>query len=153
MLEKKDLIDVREKVQVFFQKMCFSVHVETEFNQSTLSIILSSDEPRLLIGERGRVLGDIQRLFRIILQKGFAEEFYVHVDVNGYKRKKAQYLKELATDVANQVALEKKEKQMEPMSSFERRIVHIELAGRSDVSTESIGNGLDRRVVIKPFLT
>jgi len=60
-------------------------------------------------------------------------------------------LKELAKSVADEVALTKKERILEPMSAYERRIIHLELASRPDVTTESIGKEPKRRVVIKPY--
>ncbi|MCD6402414.1 hypothetical protein J7L36_00985, partial [bacterium] len=76
---------------------------------------------------------------------------YINLDINKYKKKKTEYLKELANSVADQVALTKKEKVLPPMQAFERRIIHLELADRSDVTTESIGKEPERRVVVKPY--
>ncbi|PJA84129.1 MAG: hypothetical protein CO145_02195, partial [Candidatus Nealsonbacteria bacterium CG_4_9_14_3_um_filter_37_13] len=70
---------------------------------------------------------------------------------NGYKKKKLDYLKELARSLADEVALTKKEKNLPPMAAYERRIIHLELAGRSDVTTESIGEEPERRVVVRPY--
>ena len=64
--------------------------------------------------------------------------------------KKIEYLIAAAKDLADQVALTKEEKAFPPMPSFERRIVHAELAQRTDIITESQGDGFDRHIVIKP---
>jgi spoIIIJ-associated protein len=103
-----------------------------------------------LIGERGQTLADIQHLLKIILRKKTEELFYVNVDVNDYKKKKTEYLKELANSVADDVILSKEEKALSPMRAFERRIVHMELAERSGVITESIGERDERKVIVKP---
>jgi len=79
------------------------------------------------------------------------ENFYIDLDVNDYKKKKSEYLRELARDTANDVVLTKKEKMLEPMPAYERRVIHLELAGRTDVASESVGQEPERRVVIKPF--
>jgi spoIIIJ-associated protein len=70
-------------------------------------------------------------------------------DINDYQKNKAQYLKELARTTADEVALFKKDKELPAMTPGERRIVHVELAGRQDVVSESIGEGTERRVVVK----
>ena len=61
-----------------------------------------------------------------------------------------EYLKDMAKNLADQVSLTKEEKILPPMSAYERRIIHAELAQRTDVITESQGDGFDRHVVIKP---
>ncbi len=68
------------------------------------------------------------------------------------KRKKYEYLRELAKSVADEVALTKKEKQLAPMPAHERRIIHLELVGRTDIISESIGQEPERKIVIKPYL-
>jgi len=72
------------------------------------------------------------------------------LDINGYKSKKVEYLKSLAKEAADQVVLNKEEKSLPPMSAYERRVVHAELAQREDVLTESQGSDLDRHIVVKP---
>ena len=79
------------------------------------------------------------------------EPFYIDLDINNYKKKKMEYLKELAKSVADEVAITKKEKELPPMSAYERRIIHLELAARGDVTTESIGQEPERKVVIRSY--
>jgi len=57
----------------------------------------------------------------------------------------------LARSLADEVAITKKEKILSSMPAYERRIIHLELAGRSDVTTESIGQEPERRIVIRPY--
>lgn len=149
---RRDFKEIEKLVEMFFDKMSFPVQVKASFNEDTLGVEVKSDEPRVLIGEGGRILACIQRVLRSIFQRRFSQEFYFNIDINDYKKKKSLYLRELAEESANEVVLSKQEKQLEPMSSYERRVVHLQLAGRPDITTESIGIGPDRRVVIKPFL-
>ena len=107
------------------------------------------DEPQILIGQQGQTLFEIQRLLRTVLNKKLQKVFYFNLDINEYKKKKIEYLKDLARELANQVATTKEEKVLSPMSSYERRIIHAELAQRTDVVTESQGDSYERHVVIK----
>lgn len=142
---------VEEIVREFFEKMTFEVEVEVlPQAEASLPIKIKTDEPQVLIGQGGETLAEIQRLLRIILRKQLAEDFYPDIDINDYKEKKAEYLKEMAKEAAYDVALTKKEKELPPMSSYERRIVHMALAERVDVVSESVGEGPERRIVIKP---
>ena len=149
---RKDLKEIEKTVEAFFAKMCFSIQAKASFDKDTLKVDVKSDEPRVLIGEKGRILACIQRLLRSIFQRQFGFDFYFNIDINDYKKKKSLYLQELAEGTADEVALSKQEKELEPMSSYERRVVHLQLADRPDVITESVGMEPARRVVIKPFL-
>lgn len=76
--------------------------------------------------------------------------FYLELDINNYKKKKIEYLKRLAVNMANEVAFTKEKKILSPMPAHERRVIHTELAQRQDVVTESQGEGEDRHLVIGP---
>ena len=152
MLSQSNLEKIKEITEEFFKKTTFGV--ETEFlpqMELTLPINLKTDQPQILIGEGGQTLTEIQHLLNAILKRKIKEPFYIDLDINNYKKKKNEYLKELARTVADEVALTKKEKQLSPMPAYERRIIHLELAGRSDVTTESIGQEPERKVVIRPY--
>ena len=72
------------------------------------------------------------------------------MDINDYKKKKVEYLKNLADCIANEVILTKEKKVLAPMPAYERRIIHAQLSARQDIKTESQGEGIDRCVVIEP---
>lgn len=147
-----NLKEVEKIVEEFFEKMTFEAEVKVlNMIDSTLPIkVKVADDPQILIGQKGETLSEIQKLLRIILRKKIAQDFYLDIDVNEYKEKKAEYLRELAKEAAEDVSLTKKEKELDPMSAYERRIVHMALAGREDVISESIGEGSERRIIVKP---
>ena len=115
-----------------------------------VNLDIKLEEPQILIGQGGQTLFEIQRLLRTILNKKLQKVFYLNLDINDYKKKKIEYLKDLAKNLADQVSLTKEEKVLMPMSPYERRIIHAELSKRTDVATDSQGEGFDRHVVIKP---
>ena len=86
----------------------------------------------------------------MILRRKLQEVFFFDIDINDYKEKKFEYLREMAQESANDVALTKKEKELEPMPAYERRIIHLELSKRTDVKAESLGEEPERRIIIKP---
>ncbi len=150
MISEEKLNEIKEVFKEFFKKT--SLEIEVYFlpiEDNTLPIEIKTSEPRILIGEGGQTLFDLQHILRVILRKNTEEPLYINVDVNGYKKKKIEYLKELANSAADEVFLSKKEKELSPMRAFERRVVHMELADRSDVITESSGEEPNRKVVIK----
>ncbi len=129
--------------------------VDERGGHSDLEVVdmqITTEDPQFLIGQNGQTLLELQRLLKILLHKKLQKNFYLNVDINGYKRKKLLYLKNLAKNVADEVLQTKVKKILPPMSSYERRIVHAELATRPDVITESQGEGPERSVVISPVI-
>jgi spoIIIJ-associated protein len=154
MLNNDDFEKIKEETQKFFDKMSFEVEIEFLPQEGqTISINIIASEPQILIGEGGQTLAEIQHLLKIILKRKITTElFFIDLDISDYKKKKNEYLRELAKDAANEVSLCGKEKILPPMSAYERRIIHLELAGRSDVKTDSLGEGSDRKIIIKPII-
>lgn len=155
MIDKQDIEKIKETVEEFFAKMTMPVlsiiaEQSAEQEKDVVSLDLKLEEPQILIGQGGQTLFEIQRLLRTILNKKLQKIFYFNLDINEYKKKKIEYLKDIAKDLADQVVSTKEEKVLLPMSAYERRIIHAELSQRTDVVTESQGEGFDRHVVIKP---
>ncbi|MCX6738223.1 MAG: hypothetical protein NTY11_02315 [Candidatus Parcubacteria bacterium] len=142
---------VKKDIEEFFKKTTFDVKIEVEEMQdSSMPVSIQAEEPQVLIGDNGRTLFEIQNLLNKFLKRRFKEEFYIDLDINDYKKKKLDYLKDIARSYADDVAFSRKEKELKPMSAYERRIIHMELKNRSDIKTESIGTEPDRKIIIKP---
>jgi spoIIIJ-associated protein len=151
MLNKNDLGTVEKEIEEFFKKMGFEVEIEfLKETDGTLPVNLKCQEPQILIGENGQTLAEIQHLLKIILKKKIIEPFFIDIDISDYKKKKKEYLREMAKNIADEVSLSKIEKSLPPMSAYERRVVHMELAERKDIITESVGLEPDRKIIIKP---
>ena len=167
MIEQKEINKIKEAAEEFFKKMTIAVsdieiNCSVEKNESknisdspeeyrdVVDLNIKMDEPQILIGQGGQTLFEIQRFLRTILNKKLGRVFYLNLDIDNYKKNKMGYLKNLAEGLADQVASTKEEKALLPMSAYERRIVHAELSKRTDITTESQGEGFDRHVVIKP---
>jgi spoIIIJ-associated protein len=151
MLNQELINKAKEIIEEFFSKTTLDLSIEVSSDEDdTLSARIKSEEPQLLIGDNGQNLIEIQHLLRMVLKKKTEGLSRINLDVNDYKKQKADRLREMARNAANEVFLTRQEKVLAPMASYERRIVHLELANRSDVSSESMGDGSERRVVIKP---
>lgn len=151
MIIEKDLKEIKKIVQEFFKKTGFEIEI-VFFNleNNTILIKIKVEEPKVLIGQNGQTLVEIQHLLKAIVSRKISERFYIDLDINNYKEKKIEYLKETAREIADEVSLTKKEKILYPMPAYERRIIHLELADRKDITTESIGQEPERRIIIKP---
>jgi spoIIIJ-associated protein len=110
---------------------------------------IKSPESGLLIGDRGETFQALSHLIRRIASKGLEEMADFSIDVNDYRASMIERLKMTAGILANRARDMKTNVEMDPMSSYERLIIHGALSGQPNIKTESIGEGKDRRLVIK----
>ena len=151
MITEDNLQKAKQTIKEFFDKTGFDIEVKIlPLNDKTIPIRIDTEDPKVLIGQNGQTLADVQHLLKIILSHNIVDQFYIDLDINNYKEKKMAYIRESAREWADDVALTRKEKALDPMPSYERRIIHMELADRNDIRTESVGTGVDRCIVIKP---
>ena len=111
---------------------------------------IDGDDSGLLIGRRGETLRSLQFLVNFMVSRRLGERARIMLDVAGYQQRRINSLKTMARKVAGRVSSSGRSIALEPMPPNERRIVHIALSGRSDVETESTGDGDGRKVVVFP---
>ena len=148
---QKTYDDVRGILEENLRKMNIQSSVtRTEFLDAPYFQIDSKDNS-LLIGENGQHLYALQTLVkRAVEQKNSGACPPFLVDVGDYQRHHIEEIKDRARMGAQRVRYFKKEVVLQPMNSYERRIIHTVLTEDPDVVTESMGDGENRRVVIKP---
>ncbi len=113
-----------------------------------VALDVTGDDLGILIGRRGQTLAALQYIIRLIVTHQAKARVPVVIDVEGYKQRRYGALQALARRMAEQVKERKKPFALEPMLAYERRIVHLALADDPDVTTESVGEGEARKVVI-----
>jgi spoIIIJ-associated protein len=104
----------------------------------------------MLIGRRGENLSQLQYMVNLLCNKRIGEWTRVVVDVEGYRTRREESLIGLAERVARQVVRSRRPIVLEPMPPNERRIVHLTLREHPDVTTESNGEGIGRRITVLP---
>lgn len=114
----------------------------------TLNIQGINENLGLLIGRRGETLSALQLLVSLIVSHRTKHRMRIIVDAENYRERREENLRSLALRVAQQVRNYRRSIALEAMPPHERRIVHIALSDSKDISTESIGEGDARRVVI-----
>ena len=119
-----------------------------EENGNTIYVNIKGEEAKFLIGYRGEVLNALQTIFVAVAGKNIEEKIHVNVDILGYREKRRKVLEDLAQRVAKTVITRKKSVTLEPMTAFERKIIHTKLQDNEKVKTESIGEGEHRRIVV-----
>lgn len=114
---------------------------------------ITTPESSILIGEQGKTLQALQFILTLMIAKEKNTRFSVYVDVNGYRGEYEERLVRLAKQAAEEVKRSKKVKQFDPMPSIDRRIIHLALKDDAGVITESKGDGIFRKILVKPKIT
>ena len=115
-----------------------------------IAVDIKGDDLGILIGRRGQTLACLQYIVRLIIGHQMDTWVPIIIDVEGYKQRRYEALRTLAGHMAEQVKTKKAPFVLEPMSAYERRIIHLSLAEHPDVITQSVGEGEARKVVISP---
>lgn len=124
--------------------------VEVVFEDPAFKINIKVGEPGFLIGNQGETLTALQLLLSLIVYKKTGVWQKLVIDAAGWLTQRKEALEKMALNTAQKVKFSGQETIMPYFSSFERRIIHLALAEHPDVVTESIGEGKERRLVIKP---
>jgi spoIIIJ-associated protein len=117
---------------------------------ASVGLNIEGEDLGILIGRRGQTMASLQQMVRLIMAHQHQVRLPIVIDVEGYKQRRCEGLRLMAERLAEQVSAKHMPFTMEPMSPFERRIVHLALAEHPDVITESTGIGEGRKVVILP---
>jgi spoIIIJ-associated protein len=151
-LEVNLALEGKKYLDSIFQSLEIDVKIEfRSLNEGTeIYYQIQSKENALLIGRDGKTLDGIQTLLKTYLHNYTDEKLTVSLDIGQYKQNRKKQLEILATKLAKEVAFTRVEVRLDPMNSYERRIIHTKLAEWRDVFTESEGEGENRQIVIKP---
>ena len=145
---------IREETRQILERMGFAAELEdVSFHQGVTSRVSARlrGDARMLIGERGVNLAALEHILRKIIQKKQGSDIRITLDIIDYRMRRMEDLKQAVKAAAKEVRLYGRSVPLRPMTSFERRIVHLLLAEYPDIATESTGMEPERRVLIKPF--
>jgi spoIIIJ-associated protein len=142
---KKYLEGILKALGIGYQIEARSINGEEQ-----IYYMIDSYENSLLIGVKGETLEALQILLRNLISTYSKDHVITSLDVGGYKSNRARQLEILATKTAKEVVKTKVAVKLQPMNSYERRIIHENLSDWRDVYTESEGEGENRAIVVKP---
>ena len=133
-----------------FVKMFTSLNYKTEvdLNDGFLKIDINGDDSKTLIGYRGEVLNSLQVILNSIANKDAKEKTRIILNISNYREKREKSLEELADKLSKTVLKTGKSITLEPMTAYERKIIHNRLQSSDKVKTYSIGEEPYRKVII-----
>ncbi len=149
---KKDdvILEIKKFIEHITELMGIKANLEVKRRDDDVNITLYSDNNNILIGKAGRTIEALTVITKQYIYNELGFNYHFVLDVGEYKAKHQKNIEYLAKKVAREVAKTKIEAKLDPMNSYERRIVHSILSDNEKVYTESTGEEPNRAVVIKP---
>lgn len=141
--------EIKKYILNIVKAMGIEANLEFKMKEGTPYFNLIAPNTSILIGRSGRTIEALQIIISQMINTELDTHYRFVLDVNDYKEHRKKRLEKLAKYTAKDVAKTKTEAHLEPMNSFERRIIHSTLTNSKDVMTESEGEGDKRHVVIK----
>lgn len=140
--------DIENFLRVFLAKISDKITYNLEISENIIHVIISGENSTKLIGYRGEALNALQVILSTIASKNKDSNVKVILDIGNYKDTRKKTLEELAEKVEKTVRKTGKSITLEPMTAYERKIIHTRLQDSEFVKTYSIGENDRRRVVI-----
>lgn len=145
---------LRELLEEIMDSLGLDVDVRIEESDGTLTGCVEGEDVGLFIGRRGQTIDAVQHLAQRIVFQGppthGSPDARVVIDADGYRERRAETLRSIALDAAEESLRSGQAIELEPMPAFERRIVHEYLRERGDVETHSEGEEPERYLVVEP---
>ena len=140
---------IKEFLNELANKMNTKFNIEIKENEHGFSVIIISDDNAALIGKDGRTLNSIQTILRQALRKHGRFDIKVNIDISNYKARREKNITFEVRNICKEVISTKIDAKLDPMNSYERRIVHTVVSEFDNLLTESEGIAPNRYVVIK----
>ena len=148
-----DNTEAKESIDKFLKEFVgklpskdMSYKIEEDGN--VIKVEISGEDTGYLIGYRGEVLNSIQNVISNVASKSSKEKAKVVVNIGGYREKREKDLQNLAVKIAGTVIKTKKSITLEPMSAYERKIIHTKLQDNDKIKTFSVGEEPYRKIVV-----
>lgn len=141
-------IRITEFLNGLLNKFNIKGQIDSTEENNELKFVIKGENVGKLIGYRGETLNAIQYILGSLKEHG-ESKIRIYLDIEGYKEKREETLIELANKMADKAEEIERNVHLDPMTPYERRIIHTALQSRTLVETESTGEGEKRHVVIK----
>ncbi len=149
-IKKEDIINfIKEYLKEVITDMNLDINLEVREDEGIFNVTMVSSNNPILIGKEGKNLNSLQFLLRQALTNQTGLDIKVNLDASNYRAKKVKNFEYQIKNIVREVQKTKTDTKLDPMNSYQRRIVHALLSNFSNVTTESVGEEPNRCVVIK----
>lgn len=142
--------DIKKLISEVFDLLGIEGTFDVVEEEDSINVNLSTEDAALVIGYHGDTLESLQVVLSLVLSKNLGEFKRVSLEVADYKKNRSEWLTNLALETKERALTENKEIYLPDLKAWERRIVHVLLQDDKEVISESVGEGKDRTLVIKP---
>ena len=144
---------IKNIIEQFLKKLTVEfdeIYIDKE-DKNSVRFAIKSNDSGILIGNDGNNIKALNHMIKQIAWKNnsLGKNINFFVDVNDYQYKNIKRIRDKALEMAEKAIIFKRDIELEPMSSFERMLVHSALADKPNIETESSGDGIFRKVSIK----
>lgn len=151
-MDKNTQTKIKSHTEDFLDKMGVNCEIIIEDAQDFSYINIKSPDSALLIGRGGETLNALEHILRIMVQKKLSAsgDFpRITFDISNYRKNQVEKLRASVKDLAQKVISQKSPETLWPMNAYERRITHLVIKDFKDITSESVGEDPNRRIIIK----
>lgn len=149
-MDKKRQKEITEIIEKFLSVLSINAKVELTPVEEGVEVVLETEESGMVIGRRGEALEALQLLLSLAVSRKLGEFVRISLEVGDYKKNRNEMLVRMAEEAKEQALSEQREISLPELKSWERRVIHLILQEDKEVTSESVGEGKDRILLIKP---
>ncbi len=149
-MTKKEEKIIKDTTEELLKLLGIEGGIEINFGDEAVDIVLDTPDSGVVIGRHGDILESLQLVLSIVISKKLNRFLRISLEVGDYKKNREEWLKNTALDAKNKVMSQGREITLPELKAWERRIVHLTLKDDEEVISESVGEGRDRVLIIRP---
>lgn len=149
-LTKDELKQIQTITEDLLERLGVTGEVEVTATDETVDVLVKTEETGIVIGYHGEVLDSLQLVLSLMVSQALGRFQRLTLEVGDYKKNRSEYLEKLALQVKERVLREGREHAVSSLRPWERRVMHMLLKDDPEVTSESVGEGRDRVLIIKP---
>ena len=149
-MTKKEEKIVKDTTEELLKLLEIEGSTEISFADETIDIVLDTPDSGIVIGRHGDILESLQLVLSIAISKKLNQFLRISLEVGDYKKNREEWLKNTALDAKDRAINQGREITLPELKAWERRIVHLALKDDEEVISESVGEGRDRVLIIRP---
>lgn len=145
-----DIMDfIHDYIDKFFKNLEEEVYIDVRYSDGMYRVFMDAKNNAIVIGKGGQTLQALTNVVRSATNAYFKKHIKIVMDVNNYKANRYEKVESMVYHIAREVQETKIDATLDFLPSDERRVVHHYLNGMENITTQSIGTGKDRKLVIK----
>ena len=148
-MEKKKKI-IHKTTEELFKLLEIEGDITLELDDETANIVLVTEDSGIVIGRHGDMLESLQTILALCVSKKLDKFYRISLEVGDYKKNREEWLRGMVQETKERALSESREISIPDLKAWERRIVHLALSDDEEVISESVGEGKDRVLVVRP---